>query len=371
MRIALDVSAAPAQLAGAGRYMAEIAQRLGPPKDELTLVTRRGDGARWSHVSPHAQIGDVVPIGRVTRLAYEMYGIGRSPVARSVDVWHSPHYTMPHSGDTPIVVTIHDMTFFTHPEWHETAKVSFFRRAISYAAQHASALIAVSAYTARELETIVDAQAPVIVAPHGVDLQRFAPRDDDPMVAQVNGREVNRPYILFVGTLEPRKGIDVLLNSFAAIGAEDREIELWIAGQAGWGITDVEATLETHPYRDRIHRLGFVDDALLPSLLRHAQVVAYPSRGEGFGLPVLEAMACGALVVTSSDTVMEEVAGNVAWLASPGDAVDVARALKAALTCSDEERRQRADAGRQRASEFTWERSLEQHRVAYAMAVGP
>ncbi len=98
----------------------------------------------------------------------------------------------------------------------------------------------------------------------------------------------------------------------------DSTIELWLAGQAGWGTGPVEAQIAVHPFAGRIRRLGFVDDAVLPALYRQARAVAYPSRGEGFGLPVLEAMACGAMVVTTADTVMAEVAGDAASLVTRG-----------------------------------------------------
>jgi len=111
---------------------------------DTTLITRRGDDARWRQYSPDAHVAPLVPRARVARLAYEVTRLGRSEVARTADVWHGPHYTMPRQGSTPCVVTIHDMTFFTNPEWHERAKVIFFRRAIAYAAQHAQAIISVS-----------------------------------------------------------------------------------------------------------------------------------------------------------------------------------------------------------------------------------
>ncbi len=126
------------------------------------------------------------------------------------------------------------------------------------------------------------------------------------------------PYVFFVGTIEPRKGLDVLLAAYRELASADADVELWLAGQAGWGVGAIEQLVVEHPYANRIKRLGFVDDDVLPALLRRARAVAYPSRGEGFGLPVLEAMACGSSVVTSAGTVMEEIAGNGARLVPIG-----------------------------------------------------
>ena len=145
MRVALDVSAMPSRLAGAGRYVAELAQRL-PQLTDVTLVTRRGDVERWRSLSS-ASVASPVPDGRASRLAYEALLLGRSAAARGADVWHAPHYTMPRTGKTPTVVTIHDLTFFTNPEWHEASKVAFFKRAISYASTHADVVVCVSDYT--------------------------------------------------------------------------------------------------------------------------------------------------------------------------------------------------------------------------------
>jgi glycosyltransferase involved in cell wall biosynthesis len=368
VRVALDVSAVPARPAGAGRYVVELARRLPEGGDEITLVARRGDGARWRAWSPASRVVTPVPIARPVRLAYEAVAAGLGRAARAADVWHGPHYTMPRTGTTPAVVTIHDLTFFTNPEWHERAKVHYFRRAITYAARHAAVLVSVSAYTARVLDEVLAEHAPVVVAPHGVDLTRFDPRDrDDDERMRRAGWPTHVPYVAFVGTLEPRKGLDVLLGAFATIAREDREVELWIAGQRGWGDA-FEAQVAAHPAAARIRRLGFVEDDLVPVLLRRARVVAYPSRGEGFGLPVLEALACGSVVVTSADTVMAEVAGDAATLVPVGDANALADALADALDLGANQRAAVGLAARRRAALFTWDASLAQHRRAYAMA---
>jgi glycosyltransferase involved in cell wall biosynthesis len=371
VRVGLDVSAVPARLAGAGRYVAELARRLPSAGVDVSLVTRRGDGARWRAWSHGSAVSSVVPDARARRLWYEAFSLGVGEVARGVDVWHGPHYTMPRRGATPTVVTIHDMTFFTDPQWHERSKVAYFRRAIEYSARHARVLLSVSDFTARQLDELLPGHAPVVVAPHGVDLTRFTPEanDDDEAFGRA-GLPWPVPYVLFLGTLEPRKGVDTLASAFADLARADASIELWLAGQDGWGLGPLEAALAGHAARDRVRRLGYVDDALVPALLRRSSAVAYPSRGEGFGLPVLEALACGALVVTSEATVMAEVAGEAATLVGAGDADALAAALAACVAASDGERAARARAGRARAERFTWEASIARHLEAYAQAGG-
>ena len=370
MKIALDVSAIPDQVAGAGRYVVELSRRLPERGVATTLVTRRDDVDRWVTFSPNAARAALVPSGRVARLVSEAWLLGRSRPARESDLWHAPHYTMPHRRASPCVVTIHDLTFFTNPEWHERSKVVFFRRAIQYSAKHAQVLVSVSSYTARLLDEIIPRHAPVVVAPLGVELDKFQPDPSgDAALFQSHDLPQNVPYIFFVGTVEPRKGLDVLLDAFSALASEIDDLELWLAGQTGWGVGPIEEQIAAHPHSARIRRLGFVDDEFLPALYREARVVGYPSRGEGFGLPVLEAMACGALVVTSADTVMAEVADDGARLVAAGDATDLANNLRAVLDATTEQRSAWSSLARARAEMFTWDSCVDQHLLAYEQAV--
>jgi glycosyltransferase involved in cell wall biosynthesis len=369
MKVALDVSAVPLKVAGAGRYIVEIARRLPSRSVDTTLVTRHDDAGRWRDLSPEATLAPLVPTGRVARLATEAVLLGRSSTARANDVWHGPHYTMPHVGNVPTVVTVHDLTFFSNPEWHERSKVEFFRRAIKYSAAHARVLLCVSAFSARALEEILPAHAPIVVAPLGVELERFTTTSSgDSEILTAHGLDSDVPYIFFVGTIEPRKGVDVLLAAFREVARDDASIELWLAGQAGWGEDPIDSAIATHPYRERIRRLGYVEDALLVALYRGAKVVAYPSRGEGFGLPVLEAMACGARIVTTRDTVMAEVAGDEASLVPIGDVPALASALNEAISADDAQRADWSSRARSRAELFTWDACVDQHLLAYSMA---
>jgi glycosyltransferase involved in cell wall biosynthesis len=279
-----------------------------------------------------------------------------------VDVHHGPHYTMPLALGLPAVVTIHDLSFFTHPEWHQRTKVAFFTSAIRTSAARAAALVAVSATTAALLGERVRPRAPVHVVPHGVDHARFRP--DGPRLEHAG---VRAPYVAFVGTLEPRKDVPTLIAAFDHVAAAWPELTLVLAGGRGWGVDAVDRAVAAARHRDRITGLGYLPEEDLPALLRGAAAVAYPSLEEGFGLPVLEALACGAPVVTTSGTVMEEVAGGAALLAPPGDVDELARALDAALAggpAGDERRR----LGLEVAARYTWEASAAGHAEVYAAA---
>ncbi len=364
MKLALDVSAVPAQPAGAGRYVVELASRVANAECELTLVSQVGDAERWSEWSPKAHVVDIVPKARPARLLYEAVALGRSSKI-SADVWHGPHYTMPRRRTRPTVVTICDLTFFTNPDWHERSKVLFFQRAIRYAARHADALISISETTTSLLREIVKPIAPITTIPLGVDLERFTLSAETSDALNAHGLPSDVPYFFFLGTFEPRKGLDLLLEAFTLVANDDSAVELWLAGQAGWGTDGVAQQIAEHPFSNRIRRLGYVDDALVPTLMRSSRAVCYPSRGEGFGLPVLEALACGAQVITSADTVMQEVAGTAARLVPVGDSEALATEMASTAQSAAGERIEVARRARQRAEEFSWDRTVVAHRALY------
>jgi glycosyltransferase involved in cell wall biosynthesis len=175
---------------------------------------------------------------------------------------------------------------------------------------------------------------------------------------------VRPPYVAFVGTIEPRKDVPTLVRAFDRIAAHHPDLSLVVAGGPGWGMRDATTAVAGARHRSRIVRPGYVDDAYVPSLLRSAAVVCYPSLAEGFGLPALEAMACGASLVTTKGTAMEEVASDTARLVPPGDVDELAAALDAAVTgeTGDDDRRRR---GVEVASAYTWAATASAHARVY------
>jgi glycosyltransferase involved in cell wall biosynthesis len=376
--LSLDVSAVPLNPGGAGYYTIAIAQGLSRRNDvQLTLISRRDDGERWhSLTGGRAKVVSVVPASRPARLAFEQVGFPRLLKQLGVSVHHGPHYTMPERSPVPCVVTIHDCTFFDHPEWHLRSKATFFRRAITRASSRAGALICVSEVTATHLRAHCDVQVPLIVAPHGVDHERFSPEDPeagmDEALLRVAGIPAEGPLVAFVGTLEPRKGVAPLVAAFDRVADTRPDAHLVLGGQPGWGLEDVERALNGARHRDRIIRTGYLPDETVPALLRRATVVACPALEEGFGLPALEALACGASLITTEGTAMAEVAGPAAVLVPPGD-VD---ALTAALATELDQAQARTPAlqarrtlGLATAATYTWEASVDLHVSAYGRAL--
>jgi glycosyltransferase involved in cell wall biosynthesis len=399
LRLSLDVSAVPDQPVGAGRYTLELARALAARDDvELTLWCRRDDIARWRALGPRDTpiIRAESPRTRPARLMWEQLCLSTRLRAMPVDVHHSPHYTMPGGplargassarGASPArVVTVHDLTFFDHPEWHERTKVLVFRRAIRLAARQADAVVCVSRRTAERFEELCAPTGRVFVIPHGVDRTRFRPyarrdglgeagtRSDegsdegpdegsDEEALRVLG--IQAPYVLFVGTLEPRKAVPDVVAAFERLAAGRPGLSLVLAGRPGWGAAAVNAAIARSRVADRIVRTGYVPDEALPALLRRASVAVYPALEEGFGLPALEALACGTALITTVGTPMAEIAGDAAMLVPPGSISDLAGALETVVN-GDPEQPRRRQRGFVIVAAHTWEASAEHHMSAY------
>ncbi len=372
LAVSLDVSAVPARPGGAGYYTMALARGLAGQNDVgLSLVTRRGDEARWRDLARDATVRGAVPVARPARLVFEQLRLGSVLRSVGVDVHHGPHYTMPARSPVPCVATIHDCTFFDHPEWHLRSKAAFFRRAIRRAARHAAVVICVSQVTEDRLRALCDVRARVVVAPHGVDHQRFTPHEPaegaDRTVLAALGVPVDRPLVAYVGTLEPRKGVVPLIAAFDEVARRHPDAVLVLGGQTGWGMAETERALAAARHPERIVRTGYLPDPAVPALLRQAAVVAYPALEEGFGLPALEALACGAPLVTTEGTAMAEMARGAALLVPPADVAALASALGTAL--EDGRGTDRSVLGITVARERTWEASVTLHRQAYALAL--
>ena len=369
VRVLLDVSAVPERPVGAGRYTVALAEGLAARADvELQLLSRRNDTARWAQSAPTAEVVGSAPARRPTRLLWEQ-ACGASVAKRlRADLWHGPHYTMPLRIGVPSVVTIHDLTFFDHPEWHERSKVVFFRRMIRAAAKRAAVLVCVSEYTADRLRSLVHPRGEVVVAHHGVDHDRFVAKGDDRAdLTALAAHGIQPPYIAFASTIEPRKNVPTLVRAFSRVAASRPDLRLVLAGADGWGAREARDAIVASGVATRVIRPGYLADETLPALFRQAAVVACPSFEEGFGLPALEGLACGAPVVTTTGYALAEVVEDAALKVPADDADAFYDAIASVLDDAAIEARLRA-AGPVRAAQFTWSRCVEQHVDAYQRA---
>jgi len=371
-RILLDATAIPVARGGVGRYVDQLAGALDADGVPLTVVCQSRDAEIFAGLAPHSRL---VPIherltAAAARLAWEQTTLPRLIRRLPVDVLHSPHYTMPLRSPVPTVVTLHDATFFSDRELHLGVKGRFFRTWTRVSLRRAAVCVVPSKATAAELRRFTTVNPDnVVVAYHGVDAAVFHP----PTEGQIAGfrRQLaleDRPWIAFLGTLEPRKNVPALVRGYVcAFSGRPDPPALVLTGATGWD-TGVATAIAQAPDHLPVIRTGHLPVGQLPALLGGATLVCYPSLGEGFGLPVLEAMACRAAVLTTRALSLPEVGGDAVAYCGVRDS-DIAAALTE-LVDDPDRRRQLADAAVERAGTFSWRNCAQQHVLAYRRAAG-
>lgn len=371
-RVLIDATSVPADRGGVGRYvdglLGALAKVTGTAVD-LVVVSQRTDSERYSRMLPGAEVipAPAAVAHRPARLAWEQTGLPLLAQQVGADVLHSPFYTCPLRAGCPVTVTVHDATFFTEPEHYDKSRRTFFRSAIKTSLRRAERVIVPSKATRDELIRLLDADPTRIdVAYHGVDQAAFHPPSEEEK-ARVRARlGLTGGYVAFLGAKEPRKNVPNLIRGWT-MAVKDRPDPpaLVIAGGQGHD-DDIDAAVADVPAHLRLLRPGYLRYADLPGFLGGALVAAYPSYGEGFGLPILEAMACAAPVLTTPRLSLPEVGGDaVAYTSEDPQQI----AVDLAMLLDDEARRQAlAKAGLDRAKEFTWESSAEVHIAAWSRA---
>jgi glycosyltransferase involved in cell wall biosynthesis len=370
---------------GVGRYTAELARLLPvlearDPEDAVELVPfvawhRSGRVRRALRDFGLDGLEPVVlPLPRP--VLYDAWHVVGAPGLRRVrrrggglDVVHAPSVAVPPKGSYRLVVTVHDAAPLLFPETYPARGRWFHARGIHAAARRADLVITISQAAADEIDehTEIDRDR-VRVVPNGVDHREAS--DDDVRMARSAFDLGDRPYVLWLGSLEPRKNVGMLVEAFArCVATSDLPHMLVLAGPAGWR-EDREAVLA--PARrlgGRVRTVGRVGDDHLAGVYRGADLFAFPSRHEGFGIPMLEAMAQGTPVVCADIPALREVAGGAARLVAPDDPDAWATAFDTLLG-DDAERARLAVAGSRRAAVFSWEQCAVATRAVYREALG-
>lgn len=315
LRVGMDVSPLALTRAGTARHIRSL------------LVALEGEDVELRRYAFGGSSRALVP---VRDLGWYLAELPRRARRDGMDVLHCPTQRAPVRSPVPLVVTIHDLAVLRHPEAFNRWTRTYSRYALPRAVRAARRVIAVSEFTKRELVELLDVPDETVrVIPNAVG---------EPFVA--GGAVAEGEYVLAVGTLEPRKNLPRLVEGYRRAGLNG--VPLLVAGARGWGDVRVEA--------DGVRWLGEVGDDELARLYRGASCVAYVSLYEGFGLPLLEAMACGAPVVAGRTGAAEEVAGNAAVLVDPLDPDAIAAGLAEALDRRDDLRAR----GLERAKAFDW-----------------
>ena len=329
-------------------------------RDDVDVVGVAG----WHRREPVGEWRPPVPVAHLPIPGAALYetwharGLRFPKVERAtgpVDVVHATAIAFPPS-DAPVVVTVHDLAFMHDARRATRHGMRFFRRGVELALASTALVACPSQASADDCIRAGFAAERVRVIPWGINASRV----DEARIARArDAYDLDKRYVLFAGTVEPRKNLPALLAAFARL--RDRDAQLVLTGPDGWNedVRDAVGRLD-----GRARSLGFVPRADLDALVAGATVFAYPSLEEGFGLPVLEAMAQGTAVITSRGTATEEVAGDAGLLVDPRDVDELAAAMDSLLADPDE-RVRRGAAGVARAATFTWERTAAAYAQLY------
>jgi glycosyltransferase involved in cell wall biosynthesis len=385
MRIGIDATALPSRPVGAGNYIIQLIRAIAgwtkisdPVTDssqltglEFVIFVQR---SRLELLNieeiPNLHLVVLPNISPSMRLLWEQISFPKLVKNHHLDLLHSLHYTMPLAYPGRTVVTFHDMTFFLYPHHHTLPKRYFFRFFIRASSRQAVALIADSESTRQDAIRLVGVSPGKIFTVQLGVTQEFHPIRDNSILQQARQKyHLPEHFLLYVGMIEPRKNLPLLLQSFAAIAHQMPDYRLVIVGPKGWMVDNMLQQTEQLNISDKVHFTGYVEQADLPLIYNMADVFIYPSVYEGFGLPVLEAMACGIPVITSNVSSMPEIVGDAGVLFAPNDSQDLARSLLNLIN-NPMDRQRLSLMGLERAASFTWNSTAEKTIAVYRHVLG-
>ena len=364
LRIAIDYTSAVNQNAGIGRFVRQLVRAVvaNDPTDAFLLlhaapnpgrVPTYPDGSnvapralrineRWSNIIWH-RLQAPIPVDWLTG---------------QVDLFHSPDFVLPPVRAARSILTVHDLAFLLYPECAEASLRAYLEKTVPRSVHRADYVVADSENTRNDVICLLGVPPErVTVVPGGVD-PVFKPVEDPARLAalrQTIGLDETTPYILFIGVIEPRKNLMGLIEAFDIL--KSRRLlphKLVVAGRRGWLSGGTMERAERSPHRADIIFPGFIPDGELPTLYSAAEAFAFPSHYEGFGLPVLEAMACGTPVVASRASSLPEVVGDAGMQIDPDDPERLASALEL-LALNPEMRADFGARGLERAAQFSWD----------------
>jgi glycosyltransferase involved in cell wall biosynthesis len=360
MRVGYELTGLDLDAAGSARYITSLRREL-EQLDGIELVPLRHEGSRRAGT-----------VGRVMRglrreVAYFTVQLPRRARRLRLDALHCPAPLAPVRSPVPTIVTVHDILGLDHPEWFTRALAVHSRLVLTPVLRRAECVLVPSVHTRDRLVARLGVEPERMrVVPLGVDPQ-FSPGDPPPGL--LHRLRLEGPYLLTVGTLQPRKNVESALRAFERLVAEGADQRLALVGGRGWRDDALAELIRRSPAAERIVVTGRVSDEELVGLYRAADCFVYPSRYEGFGLPPLEAMACGTAVVSSKRTSLPEVVADAALLVDPDDVDAIEHALSEVLS-SAELRAELVKRGRRRAAEFSWRRCAELTAEAYRTVAG-
>ena len=365
-RIGIDVTSALTQGGGIGRYTRELIRALISinSADELHLFSARiPDSTPLPESLPSAANVAYHPAPLSERWLYRLWYRLRLPVpvqwtTGPLDLFHSPDFVLPPtSGNIPTLLTVHDLSFLHYPETFPKALVDYLNRIVPWSVNRATHILADSIATREDLLSLWHIPAEKVTVLYGGVNEQFRPLEDSKKITAVRQKYGldERPYVLAVGTVQPRKNYQMLIRAFRPV-AMNLSHNLAFAGGKGWLDEGMRSEVERQGLKERVRFTGFVADEDLPALYSGASLLAFPSLYEGFGLPILEAMACGLPCIISNASSLPEVGGDAAIQLPPTNETMWTEEMLGLLT-DEGKQAQMIEAGFAQARSFSWNKA--------------
>jgi glycosyltransferase involved in cell wall biosynthesis len=334
-----------------------------------TVFVGQGQRPPWLTDSPHVTVREsrLPTLRPPVRIAWEQTILPFDAARYRLDVLACPVNVRPLLPTPPAVVTVHDLVFLRYPDRFRRSKRLYLRAMTGLSVRRARRVIAVSESTATDIVQLLGLpRRRITVIPNGLDNPALRPLPPAEVAAFRRAKDLPERMILYLGTLEPRKNLPALIRAYATV-REATGATLVLAGGKGWFYDEIFHTVRDLGLEDAVRFPGYVPDAELPLWYNSAEVFAYPSLYEGFGLPALEAMACGLPVIAANTSALPEVMGDAGLLVAPTDEAALAGAIQAVLTDPALAARLRA-AGPPQAARFSWEAGARRTLAVYESA---
>jgi len=375
MRIAIDITALLPQTTGVDNYLIQLVLNLAKidQRNEYKIFHNHEDrGIFGGRLPRNFSLTAVSLRPRPIRLFAQQVSLPIATCRWKADVVHSPSFIMPYiRGSARHLLTVHDMTSFSHPQCHIALRRSLLYRRMVLASLRRADVVAVPSKATRQaiLEFLPDLQPDRIhVTVPGIG-EEFRLCDSTSVHEVVTRLRLPQPYILYVGTLEPRKNLPALVESYRRlVEAGAIKEHLVLAGKLGWGYEALLKQMHAPALRGKVHLAGYVDQQDLPAVYAGARLFVYPSLHEGFGFPPLEAMACGVPVVSTLSSSLVENLEGAAELVAPDDIAALADAIRRLLT-DDALRAKRRTQGLEQASHYRWDQTARETLKSYQAAM--